>query len=100
MSPFFKRRCLFVNLAGAHRRWPGLCRLMVFSTVLLVCGIAAQYLGAQDIFGRISGTVIDPTGAVVANAKITVTNEETKLRRSTTADDKGFYVIPELPVGV
>jgi hypothetical protein len=77
-------------------RFTGLCVLGFTAISLAAAGASA----AQDIFGRISGTVIDPSGAVVAHAKITVTNEETKLRRNTTADDKGFYVMPELPAGV
>jgi hypothetical protein len=71
---------------------------VVLSALLLLCVPAPS--AAQDIFGRISGTVTDPTGAVVPHAKITIVNQDTKLRRNTTADDRGFYMVPELPVGV
>jgi len=69
---------------------------LVALTVALLLPAAAM---AQDIFGRIAGTVTDPTGAAIPNAKITVTNQETKLARTVTADGRGFYVAPELPAG-
>jgi hypothetical protein len=67
---------------------------------MLLPALMVSLASAQDIFGRISGTVTDPTGAVIPGAKVTITNEETQLGRSVTADTRGFYVAPELPVGV
>jgi hypothetical protein len=57
---------------------------------------ALQNLNAQDVFGRISGTVTDPSGAVVAKAKVTITNEATKVKRSAETDESGFFVVPNL----
>jgi hypothetical protein len=54
---------------------------------------------AQDIFGRIVGTVTDPSGSAVPNAKVTIINEATRIPRSLTADKNGYYVADELPVG-
>src|SRR5581483_9029749 len=48
---------------------------------------------------RISGAIFDQTGAVVPYAKVTITNQETRIARTFKADDKGYYVAPELPVG-
>src|SRR5215831_1958052 len=73
-----------------------LIALVVLSAVSLLSTVA----GAQDIFGRIAGTITDTSGAAIANAKVTVTNQETKLARTVKADDRGFYVAPELAVGV
>ena len=36
---------------------------------------------AQDIVGRISGTVTDTQGAVVPDARVTITNEATGVSR-------------------
>jgi hypothetical protein len=55
---------------------------------------------AQGIFGRISGTVTDSQGAVIAGVRIRIVNEETKLERTTTTDASGYYVASDLPVGV
>src|SRR6266550_710942 len=52
---------------------------------------------AQD--ATIVGTVTDPSGSVIANAKITVTNLETNLTRSITTNDSGQYVLPDLHIG-
>ena len=48
--------------------------------------------------GSISGTVSDPTGAVVSGAKITVTAEAIGLNRESKTDETGHYLIPLLPV--
>jgi Carboxypeptidase regulatory-like domain len=52
---------------------------------------------AQDIFGRITGTVTDPAGATIPNAVVSVTNQATKVTRTVKADSQGFYVATELP---
>ncbi len=52
---------------------------------------------AQD--ATIVGTVTDPSGSVIANAKITVANLETGLTRSITTNDSGQYVLPDLHIG-
>ena len=70
--------------------------LTILSLALLLPTLAA----AQDIFGRIAGTVTDPSGAAVPHAKVTIINQDTKLARTVFTDDKGFYVVPELSVGV
>jgi hypothetical protein len=49
--------------------------------------------------GSISGTVLDPGGAVVAGAKITATEASSGVRRATLTDVKGFYSFPALRVG-
>jgi hypothetical protein len=73
--------------------------LFTLSGLLLLFAVTTEFAPAQDIFGRISGTITDATGAVVPRAKVTITNQETKLFRTVTADDRGFYVAPELAVG-
>src|SRR5215471_4285396 len=54
---------------------------------------------AQTIQGRISGTVTDATGAVIADADVKITNEATDLARIVKTDEHGFYVATSLPVG-
>ncbi len=67
---------------------------LLLSALLMTIGI--QTAGAQDVFGRVSGTVTDPSGAVVAKAKVTVTNEATKVKSVTATDDAGFFVVPNI----
>ncbi|MBS1858962.1 MAG: TonB-dependent receptor [Acidobacteria bacterium] len=56
-------------------------------------------LSAQTSFGRISGTVTDPSSASIPGAKVTAINTETGDSRSVTADQNGFFVITNLPIG-
>src|SRR5262249_17963509 len=46
--------------------------------------------------GSIVGTVTDPSGAVIASAKITVTEVGTGLTRTATTDSEGHYVLVAL----
>ncbi|MSO20667.1 MAG: TonB-dependent receptor [Acidobacteria bacterium] len=56
-------------------------------------------LHAQTTTATISGTATDESGGVLAGAAITVTNRDTGLRRSTTTQDNGRYVVAQLPPG-
>jgi hypothetical protein len=64
-----------------------------------LCGLLAVNTSAQSINGKILGTVTDQNGAVVPNATVNLTSEGTGAKRTVNADDSGFYVFPELPVG-
>src|SRR5262249_31300246 len=69
---------------------------------LLVAMVATmtERLQAQTDLSTIRGTVVDPTGADVPNADITVTDIETNiLVRSTKTDQNGNYEIPYLRRG-
>ncbi|HEV7398356.1 MAG TPA: TonB-dependent receptor [Pyrinomonadaceae bacterium] len=68
--------------------------------VVFVIGIAfALHLSAQVQNGQFAGTVTDPTGASIANAKVTVTTAATDLSESAATNSNGYYVIKELPIG-
>src|ERR1051325_9309631 len=56
-------------------------------------------LVAQTTTGTITGTITDPSGAVVPNAKVTVLNEAEGSARDVTATGSGVYVAPNLTVG-
>jgi outer membrane receptor protein involved in Fe transport len=71
-------------------------RARVFLVFLL---LAAVSLSAQTFRGTILGTVTDPSGAVVAGAKVTVKNTGTGLERGTETSGDGSYSLPELPIG-
>jgi hypothetical protein len=68
--------------------------LVVFAVLALSFSAMAQVQ-----FGQFAGTVTDPTGAAIANAKVTVTNAATDLNASTTTNSSGNYSVRELPVG-
>jgi Carboxypeptidase regulatory-like domain len=60
---------------------------------------AAEFAMAQDIFGRIVGTITDSSGSAVPNAKVTITEEATQISRVLTTEKNGYFVAEELPVG-
>jgi len=60
---------------------------------------AAAPLQAQGATAAISGTVLDPSGAAIAGASISVRNIGTAFTRTVLSNDQGRYVAPELPIG-
>ena len=83
--------------ASEQFRWFALAAFAAVFAVLFLTAFA-QPASAQDVFGRISGTVTDTQGAVIPDATITITNEQTKISRSLKTDAHGFYVADDLPV--
>src|SRR5579883_2428260 len=68
--------------------------LLIF---LLVFAAAAA--GQSAGTGALTGTVTDPTGAVIANATVTITNRGTNQTRSTTTGADGSFRFALLPPG-
>ena len=62
----------------------------------LICALAAF---AQGDRGTITGTVTDPTGAVIPNASIQVTNTETAAVYQVGTSNTGNYTLANLPAG-
>ncbi len=54
---------------------------------------------AQSSNGQIAGNVVDPTGAAVPNAVVTVTNKDTGGKNVTKSGSAGSYRFPSLPIG-
>jgi outer membrane receptor protein involved in Fe transport len=48
----------------------------------------------------IVGSVSDPSGAAVANARIELINEQTGLKREASSDTTGAFRVPDLPTGL
>src|SRR6516225_1223768 len=65
-------------------------------TVLL---LGSALLFGQAETGQIGGTVTDSSNAVVAGAKVTITNVNTGLVRNTGTNNAGEYVATNLPIG-
>ena len=68
---------------------------------LLVFALAiTQLLSAQTFRGGIAGTVVDSSGAVVANAKIVLLGTDTGYTRETVSTSAGAYSFQDLPLGL
>ncbi|HEX8117806.1 MAG TPA: carboxypeptidase regulatory-like domain-containing protein, partial [Pyrinomonadaceae bacterium] len=68
------------------------------AVALVVCGAAAAR--AQTETGQITGKVLDPNGAVVAGAAVTVKSVETGRTLSATSNDEGLYTVTNLQPGL
>jgi hypothetical protein len=73
--------------------------IFAMSRIASILCLFALSLAAQTNFGRISGTVTDPSGAAIPGAKVIVTNTETQGIRNLATDERGFYVAENLPIG-
>jgi Carboxypeptidase regulatory-like domain len=62
-------------------------------------GLAATASFAQQFPGRITGTVRDAQGAVVAGASLKLANPSTGQERTATSDENGDFNFPELSLG-
>ena len=80
-------------MLSLRARWSVVCLL------LLGCLSISTLLVAQGTSGRIVGRVADPTGAVLAGAKVTLVNEATNVSRDAKTSDSGDYDFVEVPVG-
>src|ERR1700722_9694392 len=68
--------------------------LVVFAVVALTFCASAQVQ-----FGQFTGTVVDPSGAAIANAKVTVLSSATDLSVFATTNSNGNYSVKALPAG-
>jgi hypothetical protein len=66
----------------------------------LSCLVLSLAAIAQLPTSTLNGTVTDPQGAVVAGAKVTITNQATGVLREATADTSGFYTFANLVPGL
>src|SRR5438067_7661192 len=80
-----------------HRRH--LLNLFVISGALLLLVSFHPAYGQLRIVGSISGTVQDPTGAVVPNARVVLKDQQTGLTRESMTTDGGTFLFPDLASG-
>ena len=64
--------------------------------VLIVSGLPAE---AQTSKGTLAGVVRDASGAVIANADVTVINEATTETRQTKSNEQGEYRVDAISAG-
>ena len=90
------QNCVFDVLQHLNLRFsvPGLIRAVA------VCGLLiSSSLWAQMEIGRLNGTVLDPTGARVAQAEVSLDNHLTGRQVRTSSDSQGQFRIENIPYG-
>ena len=73
--------------------------MRVWVLLMLVAAVPAT-TSAQFDSGQISGFVRDAQQAAIPGATVTVTNQGNGDHRSTVTNAAGFYVFPDVPVGI
>jgi len=75
--------------------------------ISVLCVLALSFLGlvyahtawAQVLYGSVTGTVTDQSGAGVPKAHVAATNRATGVKREADTDDNGHYTITDLGPG-
>jgi hypothetical protein len=75
-------------------------RRVIFALLFIFLSAGVSVLLAQSAGngGTVSGTVTDPTGAVVPGAAVKIENPVSGYNRSTTSDDSGHFQFTNLPL--
>jgi hypothetical protein len=78
----------------------------LFSSVVMVLALGLVFgvlsstpANADNLYAKIRGSVADPSGAVVPDAKITATNVATGISYSATSSKDGLFEFLQLPIG-
>ena len=72
---------------------------MMTALALCLCLFASVALAQTTGSATLRGSVKDATGAVLANASVTLVNEATKFNRKTNTNREGIYVFSSVPPG-
>ena len=70
-----------------------------FSLLLIALPVALSPVASAQSTAVLRGSVIDPSGAAVAHAKVVVGNQATGAEWKTESDSDGLFVVPALPPG-
>src|SRR5258708_22759608 len=71
-------------------------RRLCFGLSLAVMLLVGRFGHAQAIYGSLFGTVLDNTGAVVPNAKVTVTDDSKGTQTTVQSNGEGFWRVDNL----
>jgi len=72
---------------------------LIYLLFACLCTMLPPGALSQSVNGVIAGTVTDPSGAVVAGAKVTITNNGTGIKQNTTTGAGGEYRFSLVPPG-
>lgn len=78
-------------------------RVRLFVAVLAVVILSAAFLipatNADELYGRIRGAVLDPSGAGVPDVQIQLLNADTGIKEQTVSGSDGSYIFLNLKPG-
>ena len=65
-------------------------------SALFCCAMCVPVLRSQSTSAELQGVIRDPSGAVIPNASISVSNVATGIVRTTVSNDVGIFRVPDL----
>src|SRR5262245_38650902 len=86
-----------ISLRSSQMRQPNI--VFGLSVLCLSLGLLTGSGSAQEKFGGLTGVVSDPSGAVLPNVMVTVTNKETNRSITATTGADGAYAIRNVEPG-
>jgi hypothetical protein len=81
--------CVWENVFNAQLTF--LRRLAVNAALLTITLLLSLPAAHAQLSGSLAGVVTDPSGSVVPNAKITLTNQASQERREITSNNDGYF---------
>src|SRR5579864_5079163 len=69
-------------------------------SLTLICAWLVPSTAHAQATGQITGLITDPSGAVVPEANVEITNEATGQKRTVSSRDDGFYLVPLVNPGI
>jgi hypothetical protein len=77
--------------------WRSVVCCGLFALAMVLCTLQSS---AQQTLGSLNGTVLDPSGAAIGGATVSVTNAAINVTETTTTQKTGSFQIFNLPIGV
>lgn len=68
-------------------------------SIFIVCSLGTLVLAQQAATATLSGRVLDPNGAVIPGATVAATQKTTGVKRETTTNQDGVFVLSNLSPG-
>ena len=84
-----------LGTCGPIKLWPLSLAVLLAASIL---GLSSQVRG-QAVNATLLGTVTDSSGAAAANVRMTITETNTGISRTSQTNESGNYVFPDLPPG-
>src|ERR1700722_8650073 len=79
----------------------GSSSICVLAIIALILGLGTwARVDAQVVGGTLSGTITDPSGGVVPNAAVAISDNATGETRNVTTTSDGIYTAPNLTPGI
>jgi Carboxypeptidase regulatory-like domain/TonB dependent receptor len=77
--------------------WNRIFTLAALTAVLMFPGYSQGQSGSHN--GKLEGSIVDPSGALIANAEVKVLNEDTGGAKTKKSDAAGHFIFPALEPG-